>query len=51
MKRGSFIILFLLSYNLLSQNLDTVKWVASWGDDINGTGESFNPYKTIKKAL
>ena len=47
----SFIILFLLCHNLLSQNVDTVKWVASWGDDIDGTGESFNPYKTIKKAL
>tara|TARA_B100000575_G_scaffold98064_1_gene78241 strand:- start:12354 stop:15317 length:2964 start_codon:yes stop_codon:yes gene_type:complete len=51
MKKKSFIILFLLSYNLLSQNLDTVKWVSTAGDDINGTGESFNPYKTIKKAL
>ena len=36
---------------LYAQDNETTKWVAPWGNDINGSGESFKPYKTIKKAL
>ena len=46
-----FIPLLLLCNILYAQDNETTKWVAPWGNDINGSGESFKPYKTIKKAL
>ena len=46
-----FIPLLLLCNFLYAQDNETTKWVAPWGNDINGSGESFKPYKTIKKAL
>ena len=44
-----FLILF--CFNLSAQDEESTKWVATWGDDTNGTGESFKPFKTINKAL
>ena len=52
MIRIYFLFLLILTYSeLLIAQDDTVKWVASWGDDINGNGKSNSPYKTIQKAL
>ena len=45
------LFLTLLCFNLYAQDEESTKWVATWGDDINGTGESFKPFKTINKAL
>ena len=49
MKKTLFIFLFSIT-NILAEAADTVKWVAPWGND-SGLGESFSPYKTLKKAL
>ena len=43
--------LILLCFNLSAQDEESTKWVATWGDDTNGTGESFKPVKTINKAV
>ena len=45
------IFLIFFCFNLSAQDGETTKWVATWGDDTNGTGESSKPFKTINKAL